>query len=310
MFGYIQTYKNELKLKDINKYKLYYCGLCKQIQKDYGNFYRLFLSFDCTFLAIYLDDSIDSRHVCDTHCVGCRCAKEIECSPEVMEFAAFINMLLMVRKLNDNHRDDGNVISYVLAKIVEKNTKYHMNCVLHYSLVEKIDSILQTLYDMENSNNYNVDDLCVPFSKLLGIIVAYGKRYIYKIDTEAGNLSKDRDYNIGYYLGRTIYILDAFDDYKADLRHNKFNPFNNYKKDALGEQEWLKKALINIEFTQKKLRFYTNKLELSKNKDIILNVIQYGIANKIQKIIKNRYIREIEKLIKDGDQHGKNTNIC
>ena len=36
MFGYVTIHEPELKVKDLNKYKAYYCGLCRVLKEEYG----------------------------------------------------------------------------------------------------------------------------------------------------------------------------------------------------------------------------------------------------------------------------------
>ena len=36
MFGYVTIRKDDLKVKDYNKYQAYYCGLCQDIKEAYG----------------------------------------------------------------------------------------------------------------------------------------------------------------------------------------------------------------------------------------------------------------------------------
>lgn len=55
MFGYVIPYKMELKIKDYEKIKAYYCGLCRNIKYNFGNIPRITLNYDTTFLAILLD---------------------------------------------------------------------------------------------------------------------------------------------------------------------------------------------------------------------------------------------------------------
>ena len=38
MFGYLQIEKEELLVKEFETYKAVYCGLCKQMGKDYSFF--------------------------------------------------------------------------------------------------------------------------------------------------------------------------------------------------------------------------------------------------------------------------------
>ena len=52
LFGYIKPVKQELKIKDYEAYQGVYCGLCKQLGRVYGPFYRFTLSYDFAFLAM------------------------------------------------------------------------------------------------------------------------------------------------------------------------------------------------------------------------------------------------------------------
>ena len=55
MFGYIRPDQKELKIKDYDVFRSYYCGLCKALGKRYNQVVRLGLSYDMTFLAILAD---------------------------------------------------------------------------------------------------------------------------------------------------------------------------------------------------------------------------------------------------------------
>ena len=54
VFGYLQIQKSELLVREFEAYKSVYCGLCKQMGKDYSFLTRLSLSYDCTFYAMLL----------------------------------------------------------------------------------------------------------------------------------------------------------------------------------------------------------------------------------------------------------------
>ena len=54
MFGYVTIRKDDLKVKDYNKYQAYYCGLCQYIKEAYGKKGQAMLTFDMTFLSILL----------------------------------------------------------------------------------------------------------------------------------------------------------------------------------------------------------------------------------------------------------------
>ena len=51
MFGYVRTVPSELRLREYECYRAYYCGLCRSMGKCTGACSRLTLSYDFVFLA-------------------------------------------------------------------------------------------------------------------------------------------------------------------------------------------------------------------------------------------------------------------
>ncbi|MBR5005078.1 MAG: hypothetical protein IKY14_06435, partial [Erysipelotrichaceae bacterium] len=54
MFGYIVANKNELKFKEFDEYRGFYCGLCRALRKRHGLSGQITLNYDLNFLAILL----------------------------------------------------------------------------------------------------------------------------------------------------------------------------------------------------------------------------------------------------------------
>mgnify|MGYP007056204169 CR=1 FL=1 len=46
MFGYVLINKPELKVREYDRYKAYYCGLCRGLLNYHGSFARLTLNYD------------------------------------------------------------------------------------------------------------------------------------------------------------------------------------------------------------------------------------------------------------------------
>ena len=54
MFGYVTIHRPELKIKDEQRYRAFYCGLCRSLRDRYGRSGQTTLSYDMTFLAMLL----------------------------------------------------------------------------------------------------------------------------------------------------------------------------------------------------------------------------------------------------------------
>ena len=58
MFGYIVVNQPELKMKEYDEYRKYYCGLCKSLKDRYGARGQISLSYDMTFLVTSSDGTV------------------------------------------------------------------------------------------------------------------------------------------------------------------------------------------------------------------------------------------------------------
>ncbi len=55
----------EMKFKEFDVYRSFYCGLCHSLRERYGNIGRITLSYDMTFLAMVLTGlyETETRHL-------------------------------------------------------------------------------------------------------------------------------------------------------------------------------------------------------------------------------------------------------
>lgn len=54
MFGYVVLNKPEIKFKDFDLYRSFYCGLCRELKEKYGISGQISLTYDMTFVVILL----------------------------------------------------------------------------------------------------------------------------------------------------------------------------------------------------------------------------------------------------------------
>lgn len=60
MFGYVLPCKPEMKVREWQAYRAYYCGLCKQLAREYGLLARMLLNYDLVLLAMLADGLADT----------------------------------------------------------------------------------------------------------------------------------------------------------------------------------------------------------------------------------------------------------
>ena len=67
MFGYVLPLTAELKVREWHAYRAYYCGLCKELKREYGFLSRFLLNYDLVLPALLADG------MAGTQAVGCSC---------------------------------------------------------------------------------------------------------------------------------------------------------------------------------------------------------------------------------------------
>ena len=91
-------------------------------------------------------------------------------------------------------------------------------------------------------------------------------------------------YEMGDYLGRFIYIMDAYDDIEKDIKENQFNPFSSRKDDEHFDERV--KVILEMMIARSADAFET--LPILKYADILRNIIYSGVWAKYEMIRKKR----------------------
>ncbi|WDC85659.1 DUF5685 family protein [Caloramator sp. mosi_1] len=232
MFGYVAPLKGELKVRELEIFRGYYCGVCKSLGKiNYPTKYVL--NYDMTFLALFLssikyDIDTPKRRFC-----GYKVSRVNYFQNKYIDYAAVMNIILTNRKLLDDYNDDKNIISLLLSKILNiKDTREFKNKIC------EIDKNLKEMSLLEKQNSPDIDRL----SHIFGEIT---KETFDVLEGKEGEILK----YLGYNLGRWIYVVDALDDLEKDIRENKYNPivyaFNYQKED---EHKFKERVVENIRF--------------------------------------------------------------
>lgn len=281
MFGYVKPCRMELKIKDYEKFKAYYCGLCIAIKKNYGNILRLTLNYDMTFLAVLLDGLNDKKITyvkksCILHPVKKRI---IAVNNNALNYASFLDIILSYYKTADDIHDDKKISSFVFSLFFKSKMKYISNDDASKYVSNKISALSRLEKSQED---LSLDDFSNPFAELTAYIISeQGKSEQYYNDLK----------NLGYHLGRWIYIMDALDDLENDMAKNKFNAINKaLNKDNLPFKEFLDSVSKRLEFTILNLSSSIlgayKKLPIKKNSDLIYNILQYGLMETYLKTVK------------------------
>lgn len=273
MFGYVRINKAELRVWEYEAYRSVYCSLCKRIGKSYGPFARLTLSYDFTFLALLSlslqDGAVESkkaRCTCNplkkcTYCVGC---------DDVLENAAAAAMVMLYYKLLDNIEDTVGIKRFFYKLLLPFFRSKHKKAVKAYPHFGKIvGEYIEKQSQLENEGCTLLDEIAEPTANALSEIFAC----LSHEKAQQRVLSQ-----LGYCLGKWIYLLDAAADLEQDINDGGFNPL---KKDMTGEpREYAKKRvepLLNACIANAELSL--ELLDIKKYKGILDNIIYLGLRS-------------------------------
>ncbi|WP_297639289.1 DUF5685 family protein [uncultured Clostridium sp.] len=290
MFGYVTPLKPELKIREYNQFRAYYCGLCLSIKKQFGNIPRLALNYDMTFLSLFLDGLIPEKEQgellrCFVHPVK---KKPTAVNNPAVDYAANMNVSLFYYKLLDDVNDEKSLkskTSVLFLSPYQKRFSSKINVIN-----KKIETSLKELSALEKNLSFqSLDDISHPFAEIVGNILMM---YPNTLRDDSFDLREDL-YSFGYALGKWIYLIDAFDDLEDDIEKKKFNPINIlFNKDNLTYNELIEQIKDRLEFNiincACTCREYFYKLPLKRNNDIIKNIIELGMMDRFVKILNKK----------------------
>ena len=279
MFGYISIDKPEMKVRDFETFRAYYCGLCRQIRRGYGQLPRLVLSYDCTFLYILgaaLEDSIPEY--AKKRCPVSPIRKRGFARDHGAEYAAAVNVLLAADNLRDKVKDDKNLGAG--AMLLAYQGAYRKAGRKYPRAAASIGEALERLSQMEREKESNLDKVADAFAGMLRDIFA--------------GLGKHKDEekvlgHLGYNLGRWIYLADAYHDRQRDARKGAYNPFLcRYGKDAAEQSggEMKETAAFSLNSSLHAACAAYDLLEIKKHKEILDNILYSGLYKKTEQILK------------------------
>ena len=261
MFGYITIDRDELKGKDFDRYRAFYCGVCRDLKNSCGEFSRLTLTYDMTFLAILLTGLYEGRTEPEKiRCMIHPAVKQTVIRNEYTAYAADMNLLLVYHNLMDNWIDDRNAASLAEAKALERS--YNRTAERYPRQTKAIGEYLDKLHRAEKRHARSVDLA----SGLTGELMA--EIFCMEEDVWSRDLRR-----IGFYLGKFIYLMDAYDDLDKDKSKGSYNPFLYISS----RKDYENRALEILTMMAAEAARGFERLPIISEVDILRNILYSGI---------------------------------
>ena len=258
VYGYVVVNKPELKIKEYDVYRSYYCGLCDE---RYGVNGQLSISYDMTFLMLLLTGLYepDTRKY-EARCIAHPVHKHPVSRNDISGYVADMNVLMTYYKCMDDWNDDRKVTRKALADSLKG--KVRRIEAEYKDKAAAIRTAMDKLGELEKAGESNVDMPAEQFGIIMSQIL------LMKDDEWKDTLVK-----IGSSLGRFIYILDAYDDIEKDLKHHTFNPFI----DQFQQVDFEEKCYHLLEMMISRAAEAFEYLPIEENVEILRNIIYSGV---------------------------------
>ena len=215
MFGYVRPYKPEMKMREYESFRAMYCGLCHTLRDRCGTAARFILNYDFTYLAMLLTSPEEAEPQL-RRCVVSPAKKQPSLPADrAMELAADESVILAYWQLRDGVADHDwfhglkyRGLSQALEPAYRKAAK---NCP---AFDETVRRQLALLSQLEQEGCDSLDKPADAFAALLAGAAEAVEDPVRRRVLE----------QLLYHLGRWIYLIDAADDLKKDLKTGNYNP--------------------------------------------------------------------------------------
>ena len=270
MFGYVVINEPELKVREHKKYKGIYCGLCQILKRKYGPFGQLCLNNDMTFMALLHMSLYEGEWLGEERDYRCKLhpTKKMHIYENVhLEYASDMTMILSYYLARDHWKDDRQFTAlfhyYALRNKVRKLAK------LYPRQHKAVKSYVRRLEAAERANEQKLDQLAGLTGQMLAEIFDWKK-----------DIWSDMLRNVGFSLGKFIYLMDAYEDLEKDIEKGNFNPLIPYKdRDGFEDSVF---GMLDLMMAECARGF--EQLPLEQDVEIMRNILYAGVWTKYIKV--------------------------
>ncbi len=283
MFGYVTINRGELKVRELETYESYYCGLCRMLKDRYGLAGCTMLNYDMTFLGMLLSSLYEEKEVPAKRVCRPGSKKKLErqlsknqlpkqaVTTESLGYAADMNYMLAYHNHMDNWLDDHSLASLNMVHLMQKN--YRKLAKKYPRQHKAIASYIQKLHVCEAAKNPDIEAA----ANLTGEAMA-------EIYAAKDDVWQDTLWQMGYYMGKFIYLMDAYDDVEKDSKDGNYNPFQElYKQDGFDEKVRQYLSLIMSCCCRA-----FEVLPIIDNAEIMRNILYAGVWVKYTRVMQER----------------------
>ena len=268
MFGYININQKIMTEEDKKAYRAYYCGLCRRLKSSCGAKGQMLLNYDMTFLVVLLTGLYElDNEVSEITCALHPTKRKTLWINEATDYAADMNVILAYHNLIDDWKDDKSYSKKAFAKMLDKD---YARIVQNYPRqAAAIEEYMKKTEETERRGEKNLDAVAGLSGEMLGEV------FCWREDEWARELR-----TLGFYMGKFIYLMDAYEDYDADMQKGAYNPLILQMKERDEDMDTFIRLLLTSMMSECAKSF--ERLPILLHADILRNVLYSGVWSKYE----------------------------
>ncbi|MCI8300811.1 MAG: hypothetical protein HFI69_10765 [Lachnospiraceae bacterium] len=272
MFGYIIINKPELKFREFDLYQSYYCGLCRTLKREYGRLGQMTLSYDMTFVilllsSLYEPETVLSSGRCAAHPMKKRYRRINPCS----EYGADMNLLLSYYKCLDDWEDEHKLNRKAMA--LSLNRRFQKAARKYPQKEQVIQEKMRQIHACEKQKSRELDLASGYFGEIMAEI------FVWRKDEWEKELRR-----LGFFLGKFIYLMDAYEDAEQDQKTGNYNVF----LEAYGGTDFFQKAENILSMMMAECARAFERLPIVENAEILRNILYSGVWRRYELVKRRR----------------------
>ena len=147
MYGYISCSRDSLNAEEQERYQEIYCGLCRKLGREYGQLGRLSLSYDMTFLILFLSSLYEPEEKREPFRCGLHPRREkMAAENKFTGYAADMTIVLAYYKCLDDWKDENKRLKKMYASGIKGafqrvREKYPRQCRVITEGIQRLDDV-------------------------------------------------------------------------------------------------------------------------------------------------------------------------
>lgn len=261
MLGVMTVRKEEMKFREFDRYRGFYCGLCCAIGKRCGKACRMALSYEMTFVALLLTALYEE----ETYSEMKRCAfhpieKRLVLSNDALNYCADLSALVSYYDLRDGWEDERRADKLMESELLKKAARRAGEAWPRQR--EAVENYVRALHEVEEKNDQTLDAA----ANLTGEMMA--ELLVLHEDVYVRDLRE-----LGFYLGKFIYLCDCYEDIERDIEKKNYNPLIARRESETFAQDC--EAMLSDMMARACRAF--ERLPILEDAEILRNILYSGI---------------------------------